>query len=175
MKKISMALAIAGLGAAAMMTACTDSGTQAKKPTKAQECAAGLSTECLIGDWSAKGVANVTTGEMHPSFNYSSAPGTLSFMDNGQFMYDVPAGAPAAANCGQKTYGTWSVSGNTLTMKSTVGGLCLPTKSYSGTPKVTVGAGTVDLVFEKLFFLFNVSDEAGDRAGYGDVFSISAQ
>lgn len=181
MKKVSMALAVAGLGTAAMMAACNTTPTESK-PTKAQECAAGLSTECLVGEWSVKGLASIADGSMHPSFDYSARPGKLIFNDDGTFEYQVPAGTPSSVNCGETTYGTWSVNGASLTMKSTIGNMCIDNKTFKGyvftsTPSVKVNdtSTTVDLAFGSLYFLYNISDEAADRVGYNEVFSISAQ
>jgi len=176
MKKISMALAIAGLGAAALMSACTDSGTSAKKPTKAQECAGGLTTECLIGTWNVNGFANLTTGEMSANINYTSNPGQLSFNDAGTFKFVVPAGVtnPAVTGC-NPVYGEWSVANGMLTLKGTSRNECLAKNTYTGTPKLEVGDATVKLTLDALYFMFNVSDEAADRNGFGETFSISAQ
>lgn len=175
MKKVSLMLALAGFGAAAMMTAC-DSGTDAPKPTKAQECAAGVSTECMIGSWSMKGFKAKDGSAMHPSYDYSAAPGMLTFTEDGQFKVDIPATAPAeftAADC-NPIYGEWSVANGVLTMKTKMRNLCMATKTYQGTPVINVGA-TVDMDLGQLFFLFNATDEASDRSGYTETFSISAQ
>ncbi|MCQ2092370.1 MAG: hypothetical protein MJY85_06780 [Fibrobacter sp.] len=175
MKKISMALAIAGLGAAALMSACDNGATNAKKPTKAQECSTGLTTECLIGTWDVNGFVNRTTGEMNANVNYTSNPGKLTFNDAGTFKFEVPAAVtnPAVAGC-NPVYGSWSVTAGTLNLKGTSRNECLAKNTYTGTPKVEVGASTVTLTLDVLYFMFNVTDEAGDRDGFGETFSISA-
>ena len=175
MKKVSMMLAIVGLGAA-MMTACDSGSTEAKKPSKAEECAAGVSTECMVGEWSMKGFASKDGGAMHPGYDYTSAPGKLTFTDDGQFKVDIPTGAPSeftSVDC-NPIYGTWSVDAGVLTMTTKMRNLCMATKVFTGSPKITVGA-TVDMDLGQLFFLYNATDEASDRAGYTEVFSISAQ
>lgn len=174
MKKISMVLAIAGLSAAGLMSACSSSSTEAK-PTKGEECATGLSTECLIGEWHVNGLANQTDGSMHATYNYTLTPGSLTFMEDGTFKYVVPASTPAGANCGENTYGNWSVSGGTLTMKTTIGDLCMASKSFSGSPVVIVNETTVKMNLNAMYFLANISDDKNDVAGYTEVFSISAQ
>lgn len=176
MKKISLALAIAGLGAAALMSACTDSGTSAKKPTKAQECANGLTTECLIGTWNVNGFANRTTGEMNPTINYSANPGKLTFDENGKYEFSVPAGVtnPSVTAC-NPVYGTYSVDAGSLTLKGTVRNECLAKNTYVGTPKLEVGDATIKLTLDTLYFMFNVTDESANRVGFGETFSISAQ
>lgn len=174
MKKVTLMLALAGLGAATVMTACS-SGAEPKKPTKAEECASGISTECLIGEWSANGLASRESGEMVAGFNYISAPGKLSFREDGTFAFIAPAGAPAAVIDCPKVYGTWSLAGATLTMKGTVGNECLNSNTFSGTPKISLEGASVKMSMEPLYFLYNATDEATVRTLNAELYTISAQ
>lgn len=176
MKKISLMLALAGFGAATLMTAC-DSGADAPKPTKAQECANGLSTECLVGEWAVNGFASKEDGSMHEKYNYTAAPGKMIFNADGSFQFDPPATAPVRVTECKHVYGSWSVNGTTLSMKANVGNLCIETSSYNGSPKITVGATSVTMNLDKLFFMVNApdDDEGALKTSQVESYSISAQ
>lgn len=144
-------------------------------PTKAEECAAGLSSECLIGEWSMKGFASKDGGAMHPGYDYTSAPGKLTFTDDGQFKVDIPTGAPSeftSVDC-NPIYGTWSVDAGVLTMTTKVRNLCMATRTYQGSPTITVGT-TVNMDLGRLFFLYSATDEPSVRTDYTEEFSIGA-
>ena len=76
--KILASLAIA----ASIFTACSESTTT--PPTKAEQCAAGLSKDCLMGTWSINGPSSedpTVPGSIiiDPSHNLSAAPATVKF------------------------------------------------------------------------------------------------
>ncbi|MCF0221093.1 MAG: lipocalin family protein [Fibrobacter sp.] len=175
MKKISVALAVAGLGAATLMTACDSGTTNAKKLSKAEECAS-LTKECLVGTWAVNGFGVVENGAVtkFPGvFDYSGTPGALVFKEDGSFSYKPPVYSNTASDVDcSASYGTWSVEGATLTMKSS--SMCAQ-GSVTITPTVIVGAIKVDMAFDRMWFLKNESDEQDVRARYVEVFSTSAQ
>ena len=163
--------------AVSMFTACGDSSSD-PKPSKAEECANGLSSDCLVGSWNMIGLANSGTGEILPSYDYKSAPGMLTFSEDGSFQFDVPAAAPAdlrTIDC-NPVYGTWTVSGNTLTMKSTVNGMCLDTKQKSITfvPIITTNGAQIKMTTGVLWFFFNATDEKSIKENSTEVYTISA-
>lgn len=175
MKKISLMLALAGIGAATVMTACGGSGTEAKKPTKAEQCAS-LTNDCLIGEWAVNGFGKVESGAIvmyEGVYNYSAVPGTLTFKDDGRFSYFPPASSSIGSDIDcHASYGTWTLAGNSLTLSST--SICAQGKT-TVTPTIIVGATQVEMAFDKMWFLKNESDESSVRTEYVEVFSISAQ
>ena len=160
--------------AVSMFTACGDSSSD-PKPTKAQECANGLSADCLVGSWNMIGLANSGTGEILPSYNYT-VPGMLTFNEDGSFQFDVPLAAPAdlrTIDC-NPVYGTWTVSGNTLTMKSTVNGMCLAKKSTTVVPIITTNGAQIKMTMGGLWLLENATDEVSIKSNSTEVYTISA-
>lgn len=176
MKKMIAALAAFGL--ASVFTAC-DSGTTNAKPTKGQECANGISAECLVGEWAMNGLANKVSGELSVSYNYTTAPGKLIFSEDGSYQFFAPATAPADVKMCDGGYGTWSVADGSLTMRATVKTECVDMKTfknntYVSKPQVAVKGATVEMVFDGLFYFLGGTDEAEIKTQYGESYSISA-
>ena len=170
-----------GLAAAVAMsalTACSESSSSSK-PSKAEECANGLSAECLVGAWNMNGFANSGTGEMLPNFNYTAAPGKMTFNEDGTFQFDVPAGAPAGhrtEDC-NPIYGNWSVAGTTLTMRATINEMCVDShkKKIDLVPKIVVDGVEVKMTYGSLWLLENATDEVSIKDNSTEVYTISAQ
>ena len=174
MKKMLLVPFAAAL-ALSTLTACGDSSSD-PKPSKAEECANGLSSDCLVGSWNMIGLANSGTGEILPSYDYKSAPGMLTFNEDGSFQFDVPAAAPVdlrTIDC-NPVYGTWTVSGNTLTMKSTVNGMCLAKKSTTVVPIITTNGAQIKMTMGGLWLLENATDEVSIKSNSTEVYTISA-
>ena len=173
MKKMLLVPFAAAL-ALSTLTACGDSSSD-PKPTKAQECANGLSSDCLVGSWNMIGLANSGTGEILPSYNYT-APGKLTFNEDGSFQFDLPAAAPAdlrTIDC-NPVYGTWSVSGNTLAMEATVNGMCLAKKRTTVVPVITTNGAQIKMTTGSLWLLENATDEKSIKENSTEVYTISA-
>ncbi len=168
-----------GLAAALALsafTACSESSSSSK-PTKAEECAKGLSKECLVGAWSMIGFANVGTGEILPNYDYQAAPGLLTFNEDGSFQFDLPTAAPAGlrdVDC-NPIFGNWSISGTSLSMHATVGGLCLAKQSATFTPTIAADGANIKMTVGGLWLLENATDETSIKSYSSEVFTISAQ
>ncbi|MBR5413631.1 MAG: hypothetical protein IK114_11425 [Fibrobacter sp.] len=175
-------IAMTAAVAMAALTACGDSGTSAAK-SKATECANGLSAECLQGTWSLVGIAPISTdpanpgaGEILTDYNYSAAPGVMTFNEDGTFQFDLPQGAPEGlktVDC-NPVYGTWTVSEANLTLKSTVNGMCLGQGSITVTPLIKPEGAVIKMSLGTLWLMENVTDQVDLKATTTEVFTISA-
>ena len=147
------------------------------KPTKAEECAKGLSKECLVGAWSMIGFANVGTGEILPNYDYQAAPGLLTFNEDGSFQFDLPTAAPADlrdVDC-NPVFGNWSISGTSLSMHATVGGICLAKQRATFTPTIAADGANIKMTVGGLWLLESATDETSIKSYSSEVFTISAQ
>ena len=100
----------------------------------------------------------------------------LTFNEDGSFQFDVPAAAPVdlrTIDC-NPVYGTWTVSGNTLTMKSTVNGMCLAKKSTTVVPIITTNGAQIKMTMGGLWLLENATDEVSIKSNSTEVYTISA-
>jgi hypothetical protein len=179
-KKIFLSVAAVGL-LAASLTACGDSSNNAKS-SKVEDCAAGLTKECLEGEWSFIGISNLldTAGAIRPDYNFSNAPGRLilkSTTPADSFEFHLPA---ASMNAGQidctPLYGTWNVAQNTLTMelgKMTMGCLQYGERSMTFNPTLKIKGNTVELSLQKLWFMKTEFDDEETKMGSAEVFSIT--
>ena len=133
MKKIILTAA----ASICLLTACS---SEDPKPTRAEMCAKGLNEDCLVGNWNLQSIQTKDGTKIITDF--SSAPSTLEFMDNGNFHFIFttnPSLSEMAGNgCGgTDVYGTWEIAGITLKLK--VGRTdCLTTgQTYTLTPTIT--------------------------------------
>lgn len=164
-KRFSSVLALASVFAMSLMTACSDDSPAEPKPTKGEQCASGLSAACLEGTWTLDGYADKGT-TVQTAF-YSVAPGgSLKFSADKNFEFTYPDS--------RKVFGTWSVADGSLTLKGTVRHEDLPSKSTVTVPLIQAANGKVYMSMEKLWFMENETDDMGLRAGYGELYSISA-
>ena len=174
-RSVSYALAVASLCSLAAFTACGDSSSSASK-SKAEECANGLSAECLQGSWNMLGFANNGTGEILPAYDYKAAPGKLTFNEDGTFQFDVPLSAPADLKAGDcnPVYGNWTISGTQLTLKGTINGMCLAHKSATFTPVIAAEGAEIKMSMGGLWLMENATDEVSIKSYAGEVYTISA-
>lgn len=115
----------------------------------AEICADGLSEDCLIGNWQLKSIISRNGGEVITDF--SSAPGTMVFDDNGIYRYT----RSSAGECQGLDKGEWSISedGKTLTFFENKVGDCIEfQKHYATTPSIEVSGNTVTLKLNKVVF-----------------------
>ena len=183
-KKNLIAMMAAGSFCLSALTACGDSSTEARVP-KGQQCANGLTAECLVGEWSMLGFANKGTKVMLPEFNYADMPGKLTFQPDGSFNFVLPTNAPAAlvndSDC-NPIKGSWSVEGTVLTLSSVAKHfdnlqMCLGTGTHiTLEPEVNLedDPGHVRLLFGEIILMGKATNEQSVRDYSTEVFSISA-
>lgn len=176
MKKFSL-IALAGVCSLGLLSACSDDSTP--DPTRAELCANGISDDCLNGAWNANGMANKASGEMHSMFNYTAAPGTLTFDKNThEFQFDAPALAAdiATADC-NPVYGEWSIAAGVLHMRSFTNTMCMGPKTVELAATVALDeTGTlVNLNLGQLYFMYNLTDEMAIKNSYTESFSALAK
>jgi hypothetical protein len=149
--------------AATLFSACSDSATT-PPPSKADQCSAGLSNDCVLGTWSIEGPTTLHNyGEdvipaIDESHYYGSLPATLKFyIDENQtntfeFIHSANSKADCKTSTG-KTYGTWSVMGTSLYLKTTVGNDCMDTRDAIIPVEISTAGSQVTMTFQKLFLL----------------------
>ena len=121
----------------------------------AEICAEGLSEDCLIGNWQLKSINQKGNGEL--IIDFSSAPGTMVFRDDGIYRYS----RSSAGSCPGVDSGNWSISedGKTLTFFENKLGDCIEfMKKYTTTPSIVVSGNTVTLKLNKVVFQQDESD-----------------
>lgn len=180
-KKIFLSVAAVGL-LAASLTACGDSSSGAKS-SKAEDCAAGLSAECLEGSWNLVGLALISTDPANPgagdiltNYNYSAAPGVMTFNEDGSFQFDVPMSAPEdlrTVDC-NPIYGDWSIAGASLTLNAKINNMCLGQKHITITPVIKQEGVSIKMSFGALWLMENAMDEVDLRASSTEVLTINA-
>ena len=115
MKKIFLtAIAVSSL---CLLGAC---GSDDTTPSRGEMCAKGLNEDCLIGKWNLKTIQTKDGSQVYTDF--SSAPSTLEFTEDGKFHFTYTTNASlsemASDGCGgTSTFGEWSVAGTTLKLK----------------------------------------------------------
>lgn len=182
-RTVSRALAVAGLCSLAALTACGDSSSSPSK-SKAQECAEGLSAECLVGSWNLIGISYVGETKVSPLYNYQAAPGVLTFNEDGSFQFSMPQGAPAALttdeDCNPYINGTWNVEGKILNFvsdphKNNNMQMCLNgKKSFAVSPTIALEENQIKMTFGQLVLMEHVTDD--DSKNYlSEVYTISAK
>jgi hypothetical protein len=118
-------------------------------------CADGLSEDCLIGTWTLKSISQKGNGEVITDF--STAPGTMVFNDDGIYRYY----RSSISECPTTDGGNWSISEDrkTLTFFENREGDCLEfMKKYTTTPSIEVSGNTVTLKLNKVVFQQDESD-----------------
>jgi hypothetical protein len=158
--KILATLAIA----ATLFTACGDESTSTP-PTKAEQCATGLTSDCLLGTWSINGptgataVGNDIVYIIDPSHDLTSSPATVKFYiaEKNVKTFEFTHSSLSKAGCDlTKTYGTWELNGTALHLKATANTACIPERQYveaTITPEIAVSGAKVTMTFKQLFFM----------------------
>ena len=158
--KILAMLAIA----ATLITACGDE-TTSTPPTKAEQCAAGLTSDCLLGTWSVNGptgataVGNDIVYIIDPNYDLTSNPATLKFYidEKNVKTFEFTHSSLSKAGCDlPKTYGKWELNGSSLHLKVTTNTACIPERQYEEatiTPEIAVTGAKVKMTFKQLFFM----------------------
>ena len=159
--KIFASLAIAAT-ATAMFTACSET-TTAPPPSKAQQCASGLSADCLLGTWSVDDpiiptpVGTDTVYLVDQSHNLSASPATLKFyVDDkkaNKFEYTESSLAKGCKSPTGKMYGNWSITGNSLYLYANIGSECMAQNSTTIVPEITIDVDKVYMKFGSVFFM----------------------
>lgn len=177
MKKISL-IALVGLSAG-FFAACSDSSSSGPAvPPKSQSCAAGVSAECLAGTWSFKGPEN-ESGVVFAGADFSAAPGSLTFNEDGTFVFEAPVASVFSKDClvqdsENKMYGSWTLNGGALTLKSV--STCIRPSAITVNPTVAVEGALVKMKFGNgvFWFSFNEGLNTVERGYYSETFTISA-
>ena len=146
--------------AATLFTACSESTVT--PPTKAEQCAAGLSADCLTGTWSIDGPTAAITYDgaiiytIDQSHNLKDAPATVKFYTDekkgNQFEYTLSNLTKAQCDVG-KTYGTWEIVNGALHLTATTNTICMPDNDLTITPIFKNEDGEVTMTFNQLFFM----------------------
>jgi len=177
MKKLSL-LAAAGLCSLGFLTACSENGSAEAKVSKATECAAGISAECLAGTWTSIGL-QTNDGVMSAKADYSAAPGKLTFTKEGKFSYEAPVNSILSSTClkddsENMMYGTWTLANGTLTLSSV--STCIRPSNATFTPTIKNENGLITMKFGvgKNWFTFNEGLDLSERSHYAETYTISA-
>jgi hypothetical protein len=153
--------------AASVFTACSE--TTVTPPTKAQQCSAGLSSDCLLGTWSNNGptIVNIVISDygvdstyiIDPSHNLSAAPATLKFYvdtkNANKFEYTFSSLSKDDCKAYGKMYGDWNIIGNSLRLYASKNNDCMdPTlQDITVVPEIKVEGSKVTLKIPQLFLL----------------------
>jgi len=155
--KILASLAIA----ATMFTACSDSATT-PPPSKANQCAAGLSAECVMGTWSLNGPtvqinygADVIT-TIDPSHNFEGSPATLRFfVDEKQAnKFHFANSTLSKSSCKfTNIYGNWNIVGSSIHLYANIGNDCMAVNEATIPVEISTAGGNVTMTFKQIFFM----------------------
>ena len=156
--KILASLAIA----ATLFTACSENATT-PPPSKADLCAAGLSTECVMGTWSINGpTVTRTYGTdvvtlIDPSHDLSASPATLKFYvdENKKNTFEFTNSPISKADCKTatgKTYGTWDIVGTSIHLWARIGNDCMAVSDATIPVEISV-IGGVTMTLKQIFFM----------------------
>lgn len=115
------------------LTACSDDPA----PTLADKCAT-VTEDCLVGAWTLQAITTKTDLNT-PLTSFTSAPGTLTFNDNGTFQYHTSGITTNAACQNVDNYGKWSLEGTSVKLRTTNGD-CIG-EMTTLTPTITVESG----------------------------------
>ena len=168
MKIKNLMLAMMAVMTSAMFTACSES-TTTPPPSKAEQCAAGLSTDCLMGTWSINGptLAKSVTSEfgtdityvLDPSHDLSASPATLKFYvdpEKKTNSFEFTNSSLSKADCKTatgKTYGIWDIVGTSLHLYARIGNDCMATSDATIPVTIATEGGIVKLTFQSIFFM----------------------
>ena len=148
--------------AATMFTACAESTTT--PPSKAQECAAGLTAQCIMGTWSTEGptipqpAGTDVIYIIDPSHNFREDPATLKFYVDEKKVnkFEFTNSSKSTAECKPiKIYGNWEIINNSIHLNATAGNDCIdPTQNdKSIQAEISIDGSDVTLTLKELFFL----------------------
>lgn len=178
-------LVLAAMASVCLLGACSDDASA--DPTRGELCQGGLSFDCLAdGTWQMDGATEITdfSGDtlrtISKDHNFATSPASIVFGGNGKFTFTYPAQSAMQATCyetGGKTYGSWSVSGKKLILKTNNGNVCFSSKSYEKEVSIRKTGAQIELDLNGIFFLNSEMENAGDdeKATTTEVFHISAQ
>lgn len=155
--KILATLAIA----ATMFSACSESTTP--PPSKASQCAAGLSADCILGTWSIDGPTVAKTYGtdvltiIDPSHNFAASPATLKFyVDEKQANKFHFANSPLskAGDCKPTNiYGNWNIVGTSIHLYANIGNECMSVNEATIPVEISTAGGNVTMTFKQMFFM----------------------
>ena len=179
MKKMFLVPFAAALCSIGLLAACGDSSTSPKKSPKSEECAKGVTTECMVGSWSLIGLANATNNnEIIPNFDYTTGPGKLTFTEDGKFEFDLPSvnlgSSPLLNPLDYPVYGDWKVEAGVLKLHSM--STALYKTRVERAPIISVEGAQVKMTFgpNTLWLMENATDETSIKANGTEVYTISA-
>lgn len=176
-KKFSMVLGAACLSAA-LLAGCSDDSASSGA-SKAEECATGITSDCLLGTWSMIGFADNASGVIMPEYDYMAMPGSMVFNEDSSFVFTLPSNAAAVlgdAECAT-IQGTWTVTPPSLNLSTRVDrfdnmGMCTGKSKGTLTPKVAVEGSQVKMSLGQVFFLDRITDESSVKTTGTEVFTI---
>ncbi len=157
--KILASLALA----TTLFTACGDNATT-PPPTKAEQCAAGLSADCVLGTWSLQGpTIQRTYGTdvvtlIDPSHDFGEKPATLRFyVDEKQkankFEFNNSENSKAEECKPIKIYGTWDIVGTSLHLWAKTGNDCMAASDETIPVEISTVGGNVTITLKQIFFM----------------------
>lgn len=166
--------------AASLFTACGESSTT--PPSKAEQCAVGLTTDCLMGTWSINGptVVRITGNDsvyvIHPNHDFTTSPATLKFyVDEKQTNRFEFANSPLSkTQCSPKTYGKWDVVGNAIHLYANIGNECMAKNDITIMPIIKAEGLKVTMKFPERFFMEPEmkNEDAVDQRATSEVYTF---
>ena len=155
--KILASLAIA----ATMFSACGDNATT-PPPSKANQCAAGLSNDCVMGTWSINGPTVMKNygddvySAIDPSHNFEGSPATLRFyVDEKQANKFHFTNSPLSRSSCPVTniYGDWNIVGSSIYLYANIGNDCMAVKEATIPVEISTAGGNVTMTLKQMFFM----------------------
>ncbi len=152
--------------AATLFSACGDSSSTSA-PSKAEQCATGLSADCLMGTWSINGptipifVGNDIVYDIDPSHNFKASPATLRFYYDKQTKRNTfefinsPLSTAECQPSSEQMYGTWEIVGSSLHLFARIGNECMEKNDATLTPVIAVSGSSVTMTLSPIFFMEN--------------------
>ena len=157
--KILASLALA----TTLFTACSDNATT-PPPTKAEQCAAGLSADCVLGTWSIQGPTIQRTYDSNvftiidPSHDFGASPATLRFyvdekQQTNKFEFKNSEASKAVGCKPVKIYGTWDIVGTSLHLRAKTGNDCMAVDDATIPVEISTAGGNVTITLKQIFFM----------------------
>ncbi len=145
--------------AATLFTACGESSTT--PPSKAEQCAVGLTNDCVMGTWSIDGptvprsAGNDVVTIIHPSHDFKSSPATLRFYidEKQKNKFEFINSPLSKTGCSAKTYGDWAIVGNSLSLYANIGNECMTKNDIIIMPEIKAEGASVTMKFPEKFFM----------------------
>ncbi len=143
-----------------MFSACSESTTP--PPSKASQCAAGLSADCVLGTWSLNGpTVKKNYGEdtyttIDPSHNFEASPATLKFyIDEKQANKFHFTNSPlSSSNCPViNIYGDWNIVGSSIYLYARIGNECMAQNDATVPVEISAAGEIVTMTFKQMFFM----------------------